>query len=256
MGWMITVAVAVAVAAALRSTWSPCGLSMLSTITPLSERGRGHRYGVTAAWFVVGATAGGATLGAVGLLLAFGVGGLGVSTNVALALGGAAALIAAGADGGILGVRFPVFRRQVNEQWLDSYRPWFYGAGFGWQVGAGVATYIMTAGVFLTVVLAALTASPLAALSICATFGFVRGLTVFLTRSLRTSESLRAFHRRFDRLAQPVRMATTAVEALGAAVLLSALWAPAGGALAALLVVVVASRVRRRRSPAPVGKAA
>src|SRR5262245_28638289 len=47
--------VVVAVAAAVRSTWSPCGLSMLSSITPFGERSRGHRYSVTAAWFVVGA---------------------------------------------------------------------------------------------------------------------------------------------------------------------------------------------------------
>ena len=36
----------VAVAAAIRSTWSPCGQSMLSTITPLGEAGRGNRFGV------------------------------------------------------------------------------------------------------------------------------------------------------------------------------------------------------------------
>ena len=53
-----------AVAAAARSTWSPCGLSMLSTITPLAEASRGRRFRSTAAWFVVGALVGGATLGA------------------------------------------------------------------------------------------------------------------------------------------------------------------------------------------------
>ncbi len=37
-------AAAVAVVAAARSTWSPCGVSMLATITPLAERARGHRY--------------------------------------------------------------------------------------------------------------------------------------------------------------------------------------------------------------------
>ena len=55
----VLVAAVVPVAAAVRSTWSPCGLSMLSTITPMGERGRGHRYRATAAWFVVGAVLGG-----------------------------------------------------------------------------------------------------------------------------------------------------------------------------------------------------
>ena len=57
-------AVLVAGAAAARSTWSPCGLSMLSTITPVTERAKGNSYRTTASWFVVGAVAGGATLGA------------------------------------------------------------------------------------------------------------------------------------------------------------------------------------------------
>ena len=41
-----------AVAAAARSTWSPCGLSMLSSITPFGEHGRRHRYAVTATWYL------------------------------------------------------------------------------------------------------------------------------------------------------------------------------------------------------------
>src|ERR1044071_9362159 len=56
---LVLLALIVAVAAATRSTWSPCGLSMLSTITPMAEQSRGHRYGVTATWFILGAGLGG-----------------------------------------------------------------------------------------------------------------------------------------------------------------------------------------------------
>ena len=73
---LIVLASVVAVAAAIRSTWSPCGLSMLSTITPIGERGRNHRYASTAAWFILGATLGGATLGLGAAVLAAGVGAL------------------------------------------------------------------------------------------------------------------------------------------------------------------------------------
>ena len=45
MTGLLILAIATACGAAVRSTWSPCGLSMLSTITPLTERARGHRYG-------------------------------------------------------------------------------------------------------------------------------------------------------------------------------------------------------------------
>src|SRR3546814_9872959 len=41
---IVTLASLTAVAAAIRSTWSPCGLSMLSTITPIGEQGRNQRW--------------------------------------------------------------------------------------------------------------------------------------------------------------------------------------------------------------------
>jgi len=85
----------------------------------------------------------------------------------------------------------------VNERWLDRYRSWVYGAGFGWQIGVGVATYIKTAGVYALIVLAALTGSPLAALLLCTSFGLVRGLAVLLTARVDSPEALVAFHRRF-----------------------------------------------------------
>ena len=53
----------IALSAAVRSTWSPCGRSMLSTITPIGERARGHHFGVTASWFVLGGVLGGLGLG-------------------------------------------------------------------------------------------------------------------------------------------------------------------------------------------------
>ncbi len=72
-------AAVVAVGAAARSTWSPCGISMLATITPLAEAGRGHRYRSTALWFVAGSVAGGVTLGIALGLVALGVGAAGLS---------------------------------------------------------------------------------------------------------------------------------------------------------------------------------
>ena len=88
------------------------------------------------------------------------------------------------------GCGFPVHHRQVNERWLDQYRPWVYGAGFGWQIGTGLATYITTAAVYLMVVLGALTGRPAAALAVGTGFGLVRGLAVLLTRNLTDPAAL------------------------------------------------------------------
>lgn len=190
-------ATVVAVASAVRSTWSPCGLSMLSTITPLSERARGHSYRATAGWFVLGATAGGATLGMAIALLAIGARSLHLSPDTLGRGALAAALIAVVSDSGVAGVRLPIHRRQVNERWLDQYRSWVYGSGFGWQIGTGLATYVTSAGVYLMIVLGALTADPMPALALGTTFGLLRGLAVLLTRHLTSPTRLRSFHRRF-----------------------------------------------------------
>ena len=161
MQTLLTVAAAVlAVVAAARSTWSPCGVSMLATVTPLAEHGRGHRYRSTAAWFIAGGTLGGATLGLVMAGLALGVRAASPSTVALATVACVVAILAAASDTRLGGFHLPFHSRQVNERWLDQFRPWVYGAGFGWQIGAGLVTYIKTAALYLMIVLAALTASP------------------------------------------------------------------------------------------------
>jgi hypothetical protein len=200
-GLLLALAVTVTVVAAARSTWSPCGLSMLSTVTPLGERSRGHRYPVTVAWFVAGAVAGGATLGAIAAIPAALAGALDPGdTAVGWVVAGAAAITAA-SDLRLGGFHLPSHPRQVDEVWLGRYRHWVYGAGFGWQIGVGLATYVMTAAVYLVLALAALTGRPVVALLLGTGFGLVRGLAVLLGVRLTTPEALRALHRRIESLA-------------------------------------------------------
>ncbi|MGZ4736650.1 MAG: hypothetical protein ACXVKA_00160 [Acidimicrobiia bacterium] len=236
----------VAVAAAIRSTWSPCGQSMLSTITPIGELGRGNRFGRTATWFVLGAVLGGATLGLGAALLAATVGALGIGTPTALALGALLAILAAVADAGLFGIRVPYHRRQVNELWLDDYRSWVYGGGFGFQIGLGFATFIMTSGLVLLVALAALTGNPWTALGIGILFGLVRGLGVLPGARLTTPAKLVEFHRRFDARSATSRHLVIVVELAVAFVAASAV----AGLLAGVAVSVATASlfVAGRRS--------
>ncbi len=250
-------ALLVAGAAAVRSTWSPCGLSMLSTITPMAERAKGHRYGATCVWFVLGATVGGLALGTVVAVSAAVVHSTGPTPSVAAAIGLAAALVALVSDAGLAGVRLPVHYRQVNERWLDAYRPWVYGAGFGFQIGSGVATYITTAAVYLVVVLGALTGDPVVALAIGGAFGLVRGVAVALTRRVTSPTELLAFHRSFAALLPWAERAVLAATGLTAAVLAAATTIPDTGAVVVGTVVsTVVTRVlvrSRRRAVTPSG---
>jgi hypothetical protein len=253
--WISAVAAMVAVAAAVRSTWSPCGLSMLSTITPLSERARGHSYRATTTWFVVGATGGGLTIGVVMALLAGGVGALHLSSTTLGSVAIGAVLVACGSDLGIGGFRLPIHHRQVNERWLDHYRPWVYGAGFGWQIGTGVATYITTSAVYLMVTLGALTTNPAVALALGTGFGTLRGLAVLLTRKLSTPTELLAFHRHFAEAGPTVGRAVVAVEAAVTFMLVGYVWSPITmivfGGLAG--IALIAALVVRWRAASPSG---
>lgn len=248
MTLLVTLAALTAIAAAVRSTWSPCGLSMLSTITPMAERSRGRRWGFTATWFVLGATLGGATLGLLAAAGAAALGALGLGASTAVALAAVAAMVGAAMDLGI-GTRMPHHRRQVDEAWLDQYRSWVYGMGFGWQIGTGLSTYIMTAAVYLTIVLAALTASPATAMGLAVLFGLTRGLAILLGAPLTDPERLRRFHRRFDEAGPAVRWAVIVVQLAVAVVAATATWGPLGAA-GALALAAAAVLVTRGAAPA------
>jgi hypothetical protein len=224
---LFSIGLAVAVSAAARSTWSPCGLSMLSSLTPLAERGRGHSFRTTAVWFIVGGIIGGCALGALGALGAVGVRAMGPSRSVVLGIVALAALIAMASDVEFFGFRLPVHHRQVNERWLDQFRAWVYGIGFGFQIGTGLATYIMTSALYLLVVIAALSQSVVVAIALGTLFGLVRGLAVLLGHTITSPETLRSFHRRFSAIGPQVRRLTIGVECGCAATCLVALWAPA-----------------------------
>ncbi|HEX3980811.1 MAG TPA: hypothetical protein VHW93_06290 [Acidimicrobiales bacterium] len=245
----------VAIAAAVRSTWSPCGLSMLSTITPISERSKGHAYRSTATWFVSGATAGGATIGGVMALLAMAVRGVGLSPTEVGTIALLASSAAAWSDADVFGVHLPVHRRQVNERWLDHYRAWVYGAGFGWQIGTGLATYITTAAVYLMIVLGALTGRPILALAVGTAFGILRGLAVLLTRNLVHPSDLLAFHRRLIDVGPAVGRTVIGVEiaaAASVAIWLRTPWATAV-VIGAVLTALLLPAHRRHRGRAPTG---
>ena len=151
-------------------------------------------------WYVVGSIIGGATLGlcVAGLTVAVDASPSPRVKSSSSALGASA--VAVLSDAGLGGFHLPVHHRQVNERWLDRFRPWVYGAGFGWQIGTGLATYIMTAAVYLMIVLGALSGQPWLGVAFGALFGLVRGLSVCLGRHITSTEALPAFHRRFFEL--------------------------------------------------------
>ncbi len=233
----MTALLVIAVVAAARSTWSPCGWSVLSTMTPLAERARGHRFAVTAAWYVLGAVLGGLSLGVLVAGLALVV--TAVDLPGAALVGGVCCLLCAAADTSAAPVTLPGHRRQVNEDWLESYRPWVYGLGYGWQIGTGLVTYLRTTSVYALVVLGALAGWRLAVLC-CLVFGLVRGLAVLLSAGCTTRERLVAFHRRFA-AADPVTREVTALTCAAVGLWLLAGWL-AVGVLALGLAVLVPLR--------------
>ena len=186
---------------------------MLSSIHPLGERAKHNRFAVTATAFAVGATLGGALLGTVAGLVGLAVRAL-LDEGVALAVLACVALVAAFFEW--RGRALPSIPRQVDENWLNEYRGWVYGAGFGFQLGAGVLTYITSAAVYVTIAAAVLVGHLLAAVAIGAAFGLVRGLTLVPARRITDSGALVSFHRRLADTAGTVRaVSTSAIVVIG-----------------------------------------
>ncbi len=175
---------------------------MLSSITPLGERGRRQRWGVTATAFALGSgAAGAATGGGLGTLGA----ALGLSTSDPAARLGALAIVLGLAAGLDLARRVPGPRRQVDERWLDAFRGWVYGLGFGAQLGVGVATVITSAATLCALSAALLTGSAAAGAAIGGLYGLIRGAGPALTVGVRSPGALFALHRGLDRWREPVR---------------------------------------------------
>src|SRR5438552_349493 len=125
---------------------------MLGSITPLGERGRGRRWGLTVTAYSLGSVAGGATAGAVAGALGAALGAVGASGPALPWVAAATVLAGAAIDAAAAALdppgRLPGPRRQVNEEWLGRYRGWVTGVGFGFQLGLGVATIVNTAAVY------------------------------------------------------------------------------------------------------------
>jgi hypothetical protein len=161
---------------------------MLASITPLGERGRRSNWWVTVTAFLIGATAAAAVAGAA--LGALGSVALPARPRLPVLL--AAIGVAIVLDGLPLGVPGP--RRQVDERWLDRYRGWVYGAGYGAQLGLGVTTIVSSAATYVTLVAAFLTMSAPAGAVVLGCFGAVRGLTPLAAAGVRSQRQLLEFH--------------------------------------------------------------
>jgi hypothetical protein len=244
---MITLLVLTTLVAGARGLWSPCGLSMLSSLNPVSEGARGHRFWVTATWYGAGAVVGGAGLGLVTAAGAFGFARLDAPAVIGWSLAVAFAAVALASDVRFGGWSLPVHPRQVDVRWLTIYRRWIYAGGYGVQIGAGFATYIMTAATYLSAALAVLTGRPWVAFLAGLGFGFVRGLGISLVALARDPARLRGLLARLDAWAAPSLLLACAAEA---AIGTAAAWRLAGPPVALPVALVLAGvlAVGARRS--------
>jgi hypothetical protein len=173
---------------------------MLASITPLGERGRRSVWGVTIVAFALGATLAGSAFGAL----------VGAAGRLALAgagphprLAGLAAVLAVAICLDLRPGSAPGPLRQVNERWLDEFRGWVYGLGFGAQLGLGVTTVISSAATYVAVVAAFLTGNAARGALVLGCFGAIRGLTPLVTARVRRPDQLLALHARLERWRGP-----------------------------------------------------
>jgi hypothetical protein len=182
---------------------------MLASIHPLGERARDRRWGVTVGAYVVASTAAAALLGAV-------LGGVGavlpLTPGVLAALVLAAGALALAADLGAF--TLPTIHRQVDKDWLDRYRGWVVGLGFGFQLGLGVVTIVNTAAVYLALAFALLTGSVAGGAVVGTTFGLVRALVILVVAPVRRPDQLRLALRRMHGWRAVSQRAGIAVQAL------------------------------------------
>jgi hypothetical protein len=180
------------------------------------------------------------------------VDGLGLSTTASAALILLVGLVTLASDLRLAGFHLPENPRQVERSWLDRYRSWVYGLGFGWQLGVGVATFVMSSSVYLMVVAAAATGQPMLALGIVTMFGLIRGLAILPAARVRTPADLGELHRRIERFRPASRVLAIAGQIVVLAAMVTVIGGPLAGLVAALALAGLAWLFRRGLSdPAP-----
>ena len=189
---------------------------MLASISPLGERARRQRYPVTVSAYLVASTVAGALLG--GLLGAVGAPWAGTSGSMLVI--GVLAIVGLLLDARAFGLRVPGPRRQVNEDWLATYRGWVYGIGYGAQLGLGVTTIVTASITWVVFACAAATGSLAAGMLVGATFGLARALPVLATAGAHDPSTLRATLARLDRMRPPAARVATLLQLTLAVVLL------------------------------------
>lgn len=174
----LVLAAIVGVAAGVTGTWSPCGLSSVSTLgTGLRDRrGRGRTLAATAA-FTVAAMAGGClTFGGAALA------GRALGLDGDPALAGVAAALALAC--GVADLRFlpvvPQIPRQVPERVRWHVPLPLTGALYGLLLGLGFTTYLLTYAMWAMAGACLLLGSPLLGAVVGLAFGAGRALPVLL----------------------------------------------------------------------------
>jgi hypothetical protein len=126
-------------------------------------------------------------------------------------------------DARVFGLRVPGPRRQVNEDWLATYRGWVYGIGYGAQLGLGITTIVTASITWVAFACAAGAGSLVAGMLVGATFGAVRALPVLATARVHDPTALRATLARLERVRPGVARAATVLQATVAVALLAAI---------------------------------
>ena len=103
-------------------------------------------------------------------------------------------------------------RRQVDERWLDRYRGWVYGLGYGSQLGLAVTTVVSSAATYVALVAALESASAADGAIILGCFGAVRGLTPLAAARVRSQRQLLDLHRGLARWRAPVQWGTVGAQ--------------------------------------------
>ena len=199
---------------------------MLGSITPLGERGRGNRWGLTAAAYAGASTLGGLLVGSFAGLggAALRLVGLRLDPPAALLVVAAAAVLGLVADAGLLGFGLPTLRRQVDERWIGRYRGWVVGLGFGFQLGLGVATIVTASATWAALAAAAASQSVTGGALVGLVFGAVRAAPLLAAGRTSTPDALRRLHLRLAGLSRPADRAIRSAQAgVAASALLLAL---------------------------------
>jgi hypothetical protein len=201
MAQYMVLAISIGALSAASSNFSPCSLSMVSNLNPVTQKAKGCNFRISLVIFFIGSIFGSTLL--VGLSLLIKAAPIHPDNFMRTVFLLIVVLIAFFADIGL--IKLPATRRQLNEIWLTSLRRTVYCFSYGFQLGCAFVTYLTSYMIYALVAVFVLNPPLVLSIVLAVSFSVMRSASLLIVFKIKSIKDLRRHYKTLTDLAARIK---------------------------------------------------